>query len=122
MLKNVLPDRSETKISYLATTPKPRLIQLTVKPDGSDRFISAGRANKALRFKLHVELGGFAGVVAPMIGKEPPDMSVWISADDVPAFIRSEEPLYLGGPMLRTEVISPVWPKSPPEEREGQGR
>ena len=69
-----------------------------------------------------MEIGGLAGVIAPMIGKEPPDTHVWISGGQVPAFIRSEEPLYFGGPILRTELVSPVWPETPKSEREGQGR
>ena len=109
VLKNVSAKTSEITMSYLATTPKPRLIHLSVKPEGTDTFMSAGRPNKAIRFVIHVEIGGLAGMVAPMIGKEPPDTHVWVSAGDVPAYIKSEEPLYIGGPMLRTELVSPVW-------------
>ena len=122
LLKNISPDAQETRISYLATTPKPRLIHLLVAPDGAETFRSAGRPNKALRFKIHADIGGIAGMIAPLIGKESPDTHAWISAGAVPAFIRSEEPLYLGGPLLRTELISPVWPQTPMSEREGQGR
>ena len=109
VLKNVSAKTSEITMSYLATTPKPRLIHLSVKPEGTDTFMSAGRPNKAIRFVIHVEIGGLAGMIAPMIGKEPPDTHVWVSAGDVPAYIKSEEPLYIGGPMLRTELVSPVW-------------
>jgi hypothetical protein len=122
LLKNISPDIKETKLSYLATTPKPRLIHLSVQPEGQESFVSAGRGNKAHKFKIHVEMGGITGVIAPMIGKDPPDTHVWISAGDVPAFIRSEEPLYYGGPVLRTELVSPIWPKTPKSERQGQGR
>ncbi len=113
VLKNIPFQSPVTTLSYLATTPKPRLIHVTVKPDGEERFESAGLMNKALRFVLHVEIGGIAGMIAPLIGKEIPDTHAWVSAGLVPAFIRSEEPLYLGGPILRTELISPVWPRSP---------
>jgi hypothetical protein len=122
VLKNVLPNDKETKISYLATSPKPKLIQLSIQPEGQDTFSSAGRPNKALRFKVHVELGGITGVIAPLIGKEPADAHIWIGSGAVPAFIRSEAPLFLGGPVLRTELVSPVWPRTPKSEREGQGR
>lgn len=122
VLKNVPADAKETKVSYLVTTPKPKLVQLSVQPEGQETFISAGRSNKALRFKIHVEIGGLSGVIAPLIGKEPPDAHVWISAGAVPAFLRSETSLYLGGPFLRTELISPAWPRTPMSEREGQGR
>lgn len=122
VLKNVLPNTKETKISYLAATPKPKIVQFSVQPEGQDTFTSGGRPNKALRFKVHVELGGLTGVIAPLLGKEPADAHVWIGTGAVPAFIRSEAPLYLGGPMLRTELVSPVWPRTPKSERQGQGR
>jgi len=122
VLKNIPAEAKETKISYLAATPKPKLIQLSVQPEGKDAFRSAGTPNKALRFKVHVEMGGITGVVAPLIGKEPPDAHVWIGVGEVPAFIRSEALLYLGGPILRTELVSPVWPPTSKFEREGQRR
>ena len=109
-LKNLSSKTPEVKMSYVATTPKPRLVHLSVKPEGEDTFMSAGRPNKAVRFVIHVEIGGMTGVIAPLIGKEPPDIHVWVSIGEVPAFVKSEEPLYMGGPMLRTELVSPVWP------------
>ena len=56
---------------------------------------------------IHADLGGIMGLIAPLLGKSPADSYAWVSADEVPAFIRSESPLYLGGPILRTELISP---------------
>lgn len=109
--KNLSPQTSETKISYLAATPKPKLVHLTFTPDGIDTFTSAGLRNKAQKFKIHIEVGGLAGMIAPIIGKEPADSEVWVGAGRVPAFIKSESPLFLGGPQLRTELIGPVWPQ-----------
>ena len=122
VLKNVSPKTVETRMAYLATTPKPRLIYLSVKPDGENTFRSAGLPNKAIRFKLHAEIGGVTGVVASLLGKEPPDTYVWVSSGEVPAFIKSEEPLYLGGPVLRTELISPVWQSMRETEPSGSKR
>ena len=34
---------------------------------------------------------------------------VWIQHGDFPAFVRSEGPLYLGGPMWRIELTGPRW-------------
>lgn len=112
LAKNLSPQTAETKISYLAATPKPRIVRLTFKPDGVESFRSAGLRNKSQRYRIHVELGGLAGVMAPLLGKEPADSMVWVGAGQVPAFIKSESPLYLGGPVLRTELIGPVWAKS----------
>lgn len=59
-------------------------------------------------------------VTAPLIGKQPPDSHVWILAGEAPAFVKSEQPLYNGGPVWRIELVSPVWPKQAPVRRSSQ--
>ena len=61
----------------------------------------------ALRRK--VEIGGVAGLLAPLAGKQPQDTHVWILGGDAPAFVKLEGPLYLGGPIWRIELTSPLW-------------
>jgi hypothetical protein len=108
VLTNISPRTAETRLPYLVASPKPRLITISVTPEGEDAFQVAGIKYKAIRFNLHLIIGGIAGLIAPIIGKEPPDSKAWISLGEVPAFIRSEQPLYLGGPVLSTALISPV--------------
>jgi hypothetical protein len=112
LVKNISSRNTETTLSYLAATPKPRIVHLSIKEDGTDIFSSAGIRSTAQRYRIHVDLGGIAGLIAPMIGKEPADSLAWVSAKEVPAFIKSESPLYLGGPLLRTELVGPVWQQS----------
>ncbi|HEX3370892.1 MAG TPA: hypothetical protein VHS08_00155, partial [Candidatus Acidoferrales bacterium] len=57
-----------------------------------------------------VELGAIAGVVAPLIGKQPPDFHIWILESEAPVFLRSEGPMFAGGPIWRIEFIAPTWP------------
>ena len=111
LLMNVLPTRPETKLSFVAPTEKPRLIHVSVKPAGEVPFLIGGTQRKAVDFVLHVELGGLTGVVAPLIGKQPPDYHIWILPGTSPAFIREEGPLYEGGPIWRIEQISPEFPR-----------
>jgi hypothetical protein len=33
--------------------------------------------------------------------------------DEAPAFVKSESPLYPGGPLWRIELTGPTWPKTP---------
>ena len=56
---------------------------------------------------VHPELGGVTGVVAPLVGKEPPDLHVWILFSDVPAFVRFEGSLYDGWPDLEDRARKP---------------
>ncbi len=109
-LKNTPPDTKELKLSYLAATPKLRLVKLVVRSDGDDTFVAAGWRHKAWRMVVKVELGGVAGVVAPMIGKQPADTTIWFSKGPVPAFVKTEGPLYGDGPVWRIEMISAAWP------------
>ena len=117
LVKNLPLQDAETKVSFLAATPKPRIVHLVLKPDGTDSFQSAGLRNTARRYRIHIDLGGIAGAIAPLIGKQPEDSLAWVSGKQVPAFIKSESPLYLGGPLLRTELIGPVWQHSQSHDR-----
>ncbi len=111
LLMNILPSTPETKLSFVAPTEKPRLIHISIKPAGEVPFTIGGTKRKAVDFSLHVELGGITGVVAPLIGKQPPDYHIWILPGKSPAFIREEGPLYEGGPVWRIEQISPEFPR-----------
>ena len=90
--------------------PKPRLVKLVVASAGEDRLSIGGSPRKATHFIVKIEIGGIAGVVAPLIGKQPPDSHVWILEGEAPAFVRSEGPLAMDGPVWRIELVSPVWP------------
>jgi hypothetical protein len=112
ILKNIRPDSPKTELSYVVATPKPRLVKLTIRPHGQDTLKTAGLPHRARHYVLKVELGGVAGLVAPLIGKQPPDIHVWILGGKAPAFVKMEGPLYQGGPIWRLELTSPAWRQS----------
>ncbi|HEY6391397.1 MAG TPA: hypothetical protein VIX89_08975 [Bryobacteraceae bacterium] len=112
LLKNLQADVAETKVSYVAATPKPRLVKLAITPQGEEMFWIAGARHKATRFNVKVELGGVAGVVAPIVGKQPKDTQIWILGGKAPIFVRMEGQFYQGGPVWTIELTSPVWRKS----------
>jgi hypothetical protein len=109
LLLNLLPSTPGTKVSFVAPTTKPRLISVSIKPVGEVPFSVGGTSRKAVDYVLHVELGGLAGVIAPIIGKQPADYHIWILEGVAPAFIREEGQLYEGGPIWRIEQISPTF-------------
>jgi hypothetical protein len=113
VLKNIPRDTPETKVSYVAAAPKPRLVKLSITPQGEETFLVAGAHRKATRFRVKVELGGITGVIAPLVGKQPEDTDVWVAGGEAPAFVKLEGPLYVGGPIWRIEMTSPVWPQPP---------
>jgi hypothetical protein len=95
----------------VAATPKPRLVKLAITPQGEEPFSLGGSERRAMHYVMKVEIGGVAGVIAPLLGKQPPDIHVWILGGEAPAFIKTEGPLYYGGPSWRIELASPVWPR-----------
>jgi hypothetical protein len=120
LLKNVRPD-GPTTVSMVAATPKPRLVKLAISPTGEEPFSVGGSQHTAMHYVLKVEIGGVAGVIAPLLGKQPSDIHVWVLGGDVPAFVKSEGPLYFGGPNWRIELTSPVWPH-PVSEDSGKSK
>jgi hypothetical protein len=109
-LKNANPASPPKTLGFVAATPKPRLVKLAISNGGEDPFKTGGMARKATHYVLKVDIGGIAGVVAPLIGKQPPDSHVWILGGEAPAFVKSEQPLYNEGPLWRIELVSPGWP------------
>jgi hypothetical protein len=111
LLKNVQRDALPSSVSFVAATPKPRLVKLAIAVAGTDPFSIAGSARKATHYVLKVDIGGIAGIFAPLVGKQPPDSHVWILEGEAPAFVRSQAPMFMGGPVWQTDLVSPVWPR-----------
>jgi len=114
LLKNVTESAPPKSFSYIAATPKPRLVKLAITAAGTERFSTGRLSRTATHYILKVDIGGLNGVLAPLLGKQPPDVHVWILGGAAPAFVKSEQPLFLGGPVWRIELVSPVWPRTTP--------
>ena len=112
ILESIDPKTPETKVSMLAPTTKPRLVTISIQPGGQVRFSIGGVRRNAIDFVLKVELGGVAGLVAPLIGKRPADYHIWVLGGEAPVFIREVGPLFEGGPILRIEQTSPDFDRS----------
>jgi len=117
LLGDIDPKAQKTTLSMLVATPKPRLVKLDVSPAGEDSFTVGGVPEKAMRYLVKVDIGGISGLIAPLIGKQPPDIHVWMVGGQAPGFLKSEGPLFQDGPMWRIELASPVWPKSGSEQK-----
>jgi hypothetical protein len=101
------------KVSYLVADPNPRIVQLSITRDGEDRIEVGGASRRAARFNVHIEIGGIAGAIAPILGKAPSDIKIWATEDAVPAVIKIEGALYLKGPTWISVLASPSWPQNP---------
>jgi len=120
LLKNLPPDSPPIELSMIVATPKPRLVKLAVISPGKDPFSLAGASREAQHYEIKVEIGGLAGLVAPLMGKQPPDAHIWILGGESPTFVKSENIAFLGGPIWRTELVAPVWPRAAtPDSKKG---
>ena len=106
------PRADELKTSYLAADPKPRVVTLSIKPDGNGRVRIGGMPHEANRFNIHVEIGGLAGVVAPLVGKQPVDSKAWAIGGDAPLLIGMQAAFYPQGPIWTLMLTSPTWPST----------
>ena len=109
ILENVSPDAPQTTVSMLVATPKPRIVKLSVSSRGEEPFSVVGASHQAIHFEIKLELGGVPGIVAPLIGKQPPNIQAWVIGGQAPTFIREQGPLYPDGPITTIELASPVW-------------
>lgn len=118
LLTNISPRKPKTTVSFVAITPKPRLVKLEFVPAGEEPFSTAASPRKATRFVVKVNVPGVAGAVGALLGKTPPDSHVWVLSGEAPALLKAELPLSPGGPTWRIEMVSPVWPaaSAPPKE------
>jgi hypothetical protein len=113
ILENLQPSAPETTVAMLVATPKPRLVKLVISPRGEESCSIAGLGRKATRYDIKIDLGGVAGVVAPLVGKAPPNIEIWTIGGQATTLAREIGPLYPEGPMMTIQLASPVWPAHP---------
>lgn len=111
LMSDIDSGTQKATLSMLVSTPKPRIVKLEISPAGEETFTIGGSPRKSLRYVIKVNIGGISGVVAPLVGKQPPDTHMWVSVGKAPGFLKSAGPLFEGGPVWQIELASPVWPK-----------
>jgi hypothetical protein len=113
LVENMRSDDQEATVSMVVAAPKPRLVKLTLSNRGEETCSVAGAPRKAIHYEIKIELGGVAGVVAPLIGKVPPNIQLWSIGGEAPTFAREQGPIYPEGPLMTIQLASPVWPDTP---------
>ena len=108
LLRNLSSGTSATT-HLLAFTPKPRVLELHLAPEGTDAFSVGALDGKATRFRVEPKVTGVTGVVATVVGKQPPSVRFWLTGGRTPIFVRFEGPLYADGPLWRLGQAVPRW-------------
>jgi hypothetical protein len=112
LLKNVDPSVSQTTVSFVAASTRPRVVKWNILP-GAEKTIKVGLiTHKTQQYIVKTKIEGVAGAVAPLIGKQPPDIHVWLVKSEAPTFVEFEGPLSQDSPVWRIEVTAPE-PDSP---------
>jgi hypothetical protein len=110
VLQNLTSNSPVTTLSMVVATPKPRLVKLLISNVGEEKCIVAGTSRKAIHYDIKIDLGGIVGVVAPIIGKAPPNIQIWTIGGEATTFAREKGPLYAEGPIMTIQLASPTWP------------
>jgi hypothetical protein len=110
LFENLRPGTSNTTVSLLVTTPKPRIVRVILSSTGTKNpfWIGSSRYD-AIHYFLKIEIGGIAGKVAPLVGKQPPDSQIWILDGIPPLVVKFEGQLFEGGPVWQMELTAPTW-------------
>lgn len=108
VIKNVDPKASAT-VSMVVGTPKPRIVKLLISHEDGGAFEVGDMHRTAIHYVIKFDLGGVAGVVAPMIGKQPANTEIWISSEDVPTFLKWKGQLFEDGPIWTIELVTARW-------------
>jgi hypothetical protein len=112
LIGNIKVGAQPTTVSMVVTTPKPRIVKLAISSVGDDSFAISGAAHKAMHCQIQIQIGGFAGMVAPLVGKAPPTIEIWEVGGEAPTFLREIGPTFEDGPVMTIELASPEWPKA----------
>ena len=111
LLKNVDPS-TETTVSFVVPSAKPRVVKWIISP-APGKTVKVGIVeHKTQHYIIKTKIEGVAGKVAPLIGKEPPDLHIWLIKSEAPTFVEFEGPLTVDGPSWRIEMTAPE-PDSP---------
>lgn len=98
LMKN-LPTGESATVQIMAFTPKPRLVKMLLMPATEDTVMMSETAVPTTRFLVKPQLGLFASLLVADI----PDIKMWVSSGEAPAFLRFEGPLYFMGPIWRID-------------------
>lgn len=110
LLQNLMPGAIGLTTPMVVFTPKPRLVRLIISRVGEDNASIVGSPIKAIHYNIKVDIGGLAGIIAPLVGKAPPNIQIWTLGGAVKTFAMETGPLYAQGPTMTIRLASPSWP------------
>ena len=110
VVQNMKAAEEGTTVEMVVMAPKPRVVKLVITNLGEENCSIVDVATKATHYEIKIVLGGAIGLIAPLVGKAPPNIQVWVIRGKAPTFAREAGPMYAEGPMMTIQLASPVWP------------
>jgi len=104
--KNIDPTH-ETVVSMAVASTKPRVVKLQITPAQGKTVRQGPLTYIAQHYIVQIKVPGAAGVVAPLLGKQPPNIHLWVLKSEAPTFIEFEGPLSEDTPVWRIELAAP---------------
>ena len=113
--KNLDPSAPSTTVSMVAPSTSPRVVKVNFSPLAEAEFHLGRIPYKSQRYLLKIEIGGIKGKIAPLIGKQPADIHIWLIKSEAPTFVKFQGQMYEGGPIWNMELADPR--DGPPREQ-----
>jgi len=107
LAKNLDPSAPVTSVSMVAVSTSPRVVKLNFSPQPQGIFHVGPIPYKAQRYQVKIEIGGIKGKIAPLLGKQPADIHLWLIKSEAPTFVKYQGQLFEGGPVWNMELVDP---------------
>jgi hypothetical protein len=110
VVENMQAAQQGMTVEMVVMAPKPRVVKLVITNLGEENCSVVDVATKATHYEVKIVLGGAIGLIAPLVGKAPPNIQIWVIRGAAPTFAREQGPMYAEGPVMNIRLASPVWP------------
>jgi hypothetical protein len=91
----------------VTTSATPRVVKWEISPAHEKIFKVGLIEAKAQHYVVKTKIEGVEGKLAPLVGKQPPDLNVWLVKSQAPTFLKFEGPLSEDNPVWRIELTAP---------------
>jgi hypothetical protein len=115
LAKNLDPSAPKTAVSMVVGSNNPQLVKLNFSPEPEALFHVGPIRYKAQHYRVKIEIEGIKGKIAPLVGKQPDDIHLWLIKSESPTFVKFRGQLYRDGPIWQMELADP---REGPPERE----
>src|SRR5262249_61898236 len=105
--KNLYPSRGATKVDFVPASTNPRVVKWNISPEPQKTIKVCFMEHKAQQYIVKTKIEALAGAIAPLIGKQPPDIHVWLVKSEAPTFLEFEGQLSQDNPVWRMELNAP---------------